>query len=37
MNRSVSVEKGIITYRDLGNDIQEDAICAQYSGLDFIN
>ncbi len=37
MNRSVSVEKGIITYRDVDKDIQEDAICAQYSGLDFIN
>lgn len=37
MNRSVSVEKGIITYRDVEKDLQEDAICAQYSGLDFIN
>ncbi len=37
MNRSVSVEKGIITYRDVDKDIQEDAICAQYSGLDFIS
>lgn len=37
IKRSASVEKGIITYRDVEKDLQEDAICAQYSGLDFIN
>ena len=37
MNHSISVEKGIITYCDMDKDPQEDALCAQYSGLDFIN
>ena len=37
INRSVSVENGIISYCDIDRDIQEDALCAQYSGLDFIN
>lgn len=37
INRSVSVENGMIIYRGMDKDPQEESICAQYSGLNFIN
>jgi len=37
IKHSVSAENGIIIYQNMDKDPQEDSICAQYSGLDFIN
>lgn len=37
INRSISVENGLITYQPLDSDPQENYICAQFAGLDFVN